>query len=64
MVGALLRREGVVGNALDLAVAYERGEWERVGELAGAGEVVDASLATRYAAAVGYGTTLSADLAA
>jgi EAL and modified HD-GYP domain-containing signal transduction protein len=63
VVDALLHGDGPVGSVLALALAYERGAWDQVTELAAELGADDAALAERYRAAVEYASALSADLA-
>ena len=55
---ALLGRNGPIQPILELAFAYERGEWARVAEHAAALGVPDTSLAREYGAALEYANSM------
>lgn len=57
---ALLGGENALRAILDLALAYEQGNWERVARLAAAVGATDEMLTARYEAAVAYGAEVSA----
>jgi EAL and modified HD-GYP domain-containing signal transduction protein len=57
---ALLGEDNALRPALDLSLAHERGDWDAITRAAATLGASDEAVATRYRAAVEYGTTLGA----